>query len=104
QIDAGYPIYAQPSVNSGMIEYSYDVGAVVPGSKITVQPEYTILDGTPTISYDIAAKENLADPWTTYSGVTQAYATTFQYVKITVDVTASGGDDLVKFDNLTTNI
>src|SRR5690625_7198445 len=58
QIDAGYPIYAQPTLPSGEIVLEYDCGVVVPGSKVTAEPIYSVIAGSPTVSTNIEVRES----------------------------------------------
>lgn len=103
QINAGYPIYAQPAASTATVQFVYDMRVVVPSSKIVVAPEYVVLDGSPSITFDIDIKENASDPWTTHNNVTQVYETSFRYIRITVHV-SSNGTGLVRFNELGTRV
>jgi hypothetical protein len=62
---------------------------------------FTVVSGsvtiTPTISTATAAAPTT---WTDHAGVLQVYATDFRYVKVTLDFTSSGGNDLLLIDSL----
>lgn len=93
QIDAGYPYYAQPTVSSGSYQETIDYGTTLPASKVTIAVTATILDGTSSISTQIETSTNGSD-WTDYGGSSEIYSQEFRYVRFTVTVASSGGDDL----------
>lgn len=98
QIDAGYPIYAQPGTGAGHVSLEYDCGVVVPGSKITAEALYSVIAGSPTVSTNIEVRESSSDPWEDLQS-DNAYTTSFRFIRVTVNVT---GDDkaLVKIDEI----
>ena len=101
QIDAGYPIYAQPTLPSGEIVLEYDCGVVVPGSKVTAEPIYSVIAGSPTVSTNIEVRESASDPWTDLQA-DEAYTTNFRFIRVTVDVASGDDTGLVKIDELMT--
>jgi len=101
QIDAGYPIYVEPSQTTGKYEETIDYGTVIPSTMVSVSVGSTTIAGAVTITPTISVKKLVGDPWIDYAGVWQAFATDFQYVKITLDFTSSGGNDLITVDTLT---
>src|SRR5690625_7497211 len=68
QIDAGYPIYAQPALPGGEVVLEYDCGVVVPGSKATAGPIYSVGAGSPTVSTHTEAPERASGPGTGLQG------------------------------------
>lgn len=88
QIDAGYPHYAQPNIASGFYEETFDYGATLASSKITISPTGSTMYGSVSLVTTISIKLNAEDVWTDYVGVTQIYGTNFRYVK--VKIVASG--------------
>lgn len=100
QIDAGYPIYIQPALTSGYYEETIDYGTILGSYKITANPTYATLSGSPAVSCTISVKTNIGDAWTDYSGVNQVYVSNFRYVKIKLTVTSNGGTGLVSISGL----
>jgi hypothetical protein len=98
QINAGYPYFIQPTATTAYYEEVLDYGATIASAKVTLVSNYTIAFGsaalTPTIS---VSNTSSTGPWTNYSGVTEAFATNFRWIKFRYDVSSAGGDDLVEF-------
>lgn len=90
QIDAGFPIYIQPTTAS-LATYveTYDYGVSIPSANITVTATYETIAGSITwagkieTSPDNAAWTTIADPG--WSGL----STSFRYVRITVKATGT---------------
>jgi predicted phage tail protein len=105
QITAGYPYWIQPTTSSAFYEEVIDYGSTVPSSKVSILPTVSTSFGAPTIVYTISVSNTSATgPWTNYAGVTEVYATSFRYIKIKIDVTGTGGDDLVAVSNIVTKL
>lgn len=90
QINAGYPIYAQPALLTGYAQEVIDFGVVVPSSLIKLTYASEVISGDVTItpliewSYDGVT-------WSTAGGTT-VLGSNFRYVRITL--TMIGIDDL----------
>lgn len=95
QINAGFPIYAQPSQTSGSYEEVFDYGTVLAGTKITTTLTYDVVSGTPVVTPNISVRKLATDPWTDYAGLASVFVTDFRYVKVRYDVSSTGGDDLI---------
>jgi len=101
QVAAGYPIYAEPSTTSGSYEETIDYGASVPATMVTATLASVVLDGTVTVSCQLAYKLNSGDAWTNASaGLTAFISTAFRYLRVTLTFTCSAGANLIKCDNL----
>jgi predicted phage tail protein len=99
QINAGFPIYAQPGVSSGTYSESIDYGAVIAGSNITVSLGSTPVTGTVTVFPIIKVRKLATDPWTEYPGQWAAFAADFRYVAVILQLgTLDGG--LIRLDSL----
>jgi hypothetical protein len=104
QVAAGYPVYYQPSTNSGSYQEVHDIGKIIPSAKITTTVTSTTLAGSlvPTVQID------WSDTGTTWvagvAGATDVQATEVRYVRVTYSVTASGGDDLVQLLRVNTTV
>jgi hypothetical protein len=97
QIDAGYPIYAQPGIGSGYYEETLDYGATLATSRVTISYAGTTVAGSPTITCDIWTSID-GSTWTPYLGASQAFATNFRYVKWRI--TSSGAGSLWRLESL----
>jgi hypothetical protein len=95
QINAGFPYYGMPSQTSGSYEETIDYGTVLAATKITATMTSTNVAGSSVVTPTISVRKLSTDPWTDYAGLSQVYATQFQYFKIKYTFTSAGGDDLL---------
>lgn len=103
-IDAGYPIYAQPTTSgTSKFEFEKDYGAILPPSAIKLTWLKEIVSGDVTITAKIEVKENIGDAWTTYNGDT-AFTIAFRYAKYTLEFTRTADTDLIRVKNLNVKI
>lgn len=101
QVNAGYPSYFQPSLNSAYYEETIDYGTVLPATTITATITYATVSGSVTVTPTISYRRLATDPWTdAAAGQASVLASNFQYVKVRYDFTASGGDDLIAISGL----
>ena len=101
QITAGYPLYFQPSATTGYVERTMDYGTVLPATIIRLTTAEIVLSGAVTVAVQISYKELVGDAWTDAAAdVRQVMAAEFQFVKVRITFTASGGDDLVELSAL----
>lgn len=84
QINRGFPLYLQPTGESGYYEEEMDYGTVLASSKITLTPK-VISSGSYDINYHIAVKENAKDNWRGHDQQS-VYETNFRYVKFRITV------------------
>ena len=95
QINAGYPVFIEPTPLSGYYEETIDYGTALASSKIAVTPTWsTDPGGTPTVAVRISTKLNIGDAWVDHD-VSLLYATNFRYVKARITVTSTTGSDPV---------
>ncbi|MEB3501772.1 TipJ family phage tail tip protein [Pasteurella multocida] len=85
QINAGFPLYLQPTATNGYYEEEMDYGTVLASSKITLTPK-VVNAGNYDISYYIAVKENEGDIWREHNQ-SSVYETNFRYIKFRITVT-----------------
>lgn len=105
QINAGYPNWVQPTTNSASYEEVIDYGSTIAASKVSIVPTLITGFGTPVLAYTISVSNTSSTgPWTNYAGVTEVYATNFRYIKIKIDMTGSGADDLAAISSLVTKL
>lgn len=100
QINAGYPIFSQPSQTTGSYEETIDYGTVLAATKITTTLSYVVVSGTPVVTPTISVKKLVGDPWIDYAGQSSAFVTDFRYVKVRYDFGSTGGDDLIDISGL----
>lgn len=93
QVDAGYPIYAQPAGASAEYEEVIDYGTTLASTKVTLTVDVTHIAGAvsiiPTIS---VSNDSATGPWTDYMGQFAVYAANFRWVKIRLQASSSGVD------------
>jgi predicted phage tail protein len=105
QIAAGYPVYAQPTLQSGYYEEVIDYGSTLPATNVTVTPTTEILAGSPTYSVTISSSNTSgAGPWTDYPDTLQVYLTNFRWIKIRVTVTSADNRSLLTMTSLETKL
>lgn len=92
QVAAGYPRFIQPTTGSGYYQEVFDTGAILSSSKVSISFTGTQISGTPAVTCKIETSPDGAS-WYVNDGVTEAFATNFRYIRITI--TVSGAADLV---------
>jgi hypothetical protein len=104
QIDAGYPIYIQPTLGTAQYEEVFDVGTTLANSRVRFEMQATdIVAGvttTPTVA--VAPDDGAGNPgtWRTYAGSWGVYETDFRFVRITLDFAQSGDDGVLRIESL----
>lgn len=101
QINAGDPLYFQPSATSGYYEDVIDYGAILAGTTITVTQTANQLAGAVAATVTISYKTNSGDAWTAAgTGVTSVFATNFRFVRVHIDYVATGNGNLIEVTDL----
>lgn len=102
QVNAGYPIYAQPAGTSGYYEEIVDYGTQLAACKVTASFAGTVLAGvvTPSCTITVAQDAGFTTGVQTFAGATQAYGTNFRYAKVRITATGAGGANLYRLDSL----
>lgn len=99
QIDAGFPVYIEPSLTSGSYSEVFDYGATLSATTVTADLASEVVTGAVTTSCQIAYKLNIGDPWTNGpAGATSIVATNFRYVQVTFTFTCTAGANLIRLD------
>jgi hypothetical protein len=105
QVNAGYPIYAQPGVITGYYEEVFDYGATLTAIKITASYLLTTIAGS--LSTDVTITAALDAGFTsnvqTFNSA-QCYAVNFRYVKVRIAVTATDDKGIGELSNLTVKL
>ena len=101
QVNAGFPLYIEPSVTSGSYEEVIDYGANLPATIITVTLNAAVLAGTvaatPTISWSL---DNVVYT-SAAAGVNQVLSPSgFRYVKVHYDFTCTAGANVIVVSGL----
>jgi predicted phage tail protein len=101
QVSASYPLYIEPGLNTASYVETFDYGAQLPATKLTVTPTYQVLGGSPTISVDVKVSADNST-WTDYPALTSSvYVTAFRYAKVTLTITGTGsGQDVLRLTGL----
>jgi hypothetical protein len=100
QVDAGWPRYFQPSVNTASYEEVIDYGTTLTSTAISVTLSTQVLFGAVTMTPTLYIKKNAGDAWITYPGQSQIVASDFRYVKVRFDFVAGGGENLIVITHL----
>jgi hypothetical protein len=104
QVTAGYPVYIQPTpTTSGYYEETFDFGTIVTAARVSPAYTGTTVAGAPTVAGQISTSPDNVT-WTTYSGLSPIYATSFRYVKVRVTVTDASALGVYTIANLTVTL
>jgi hypothetical protein len=104
QIDAGYEYYLQPSTTTAQYQFTYDYLSLIDSATITANSAPIILDGSVTVAVHIEFSEDNISWESGGAGQTQALATAFRYIRVTLDFAAIGGDDLAYVEDVLISI
>lgn len=100
QINAGYPIYLQPSTTSGSYDESFDAGAVLPATTIVATLGSTLITGSVTVACQIYYKLNVGDGWTAATaGATSVLTSNFRYYRVVWTFTCTAGANLIQVNS-----
>lgn len=105
QMDAGYPIYIQPSNTTGSYEEVFDYGAVFSNVIVTITWNLNIL--TPASAVNILARMAGSTDNVTYSAFTNGssqFFPSFRYLKLRLEFTGADNKALIELYNLTINL
>lgn len=101
QVAAGYPVYADPSVVSGVYEEVIDYGTAIPPTIVTATLSTAAVTGTVTPTCTLSWKLALGDAWTVLAvGTTTALLPSFRYVKVHYDFASTAGANLIQITAL----
>lgn len=99
QINAGYPVFIQPSSSPGYYEETFDFGTVIPSSRVTLAYTASVVAGAPVMGVTISTSPD-GSTWTATTGNTQIYSINFRYVKIRLTATDSAGTGVFALSSL----
>ena len=86
QINAGYPIYAQPATTSGYYEEVFDFGQPLASSKVSLSYQGSVVAGSPVVTPTISLSLDNST-YVDYNGAIDVFGLNFRYVKIRITVT-----------------
>jgi len=75
----------QPAAASGYWEKVIDLETILPGSRVSLTPNITVLAGDPDYTVDISVSEDGVD-WTDFEDTLEVFVSAFQYVKVRVTI------------------
>jgi hypothetical protein len=87
QINAGYPVFIQPSDTTGYYEEVFDFGQPLASSRVLLLYNGVVVAGSPTVVPKISLSLDNST-YVDYNGVTDVFGLNFQYVKIRITVTS----------------
>lgn len=99
QINAGYPVFIQPSNSPGYYEETFDFGTVLASSRVSAAYSATTVAGSPAITPTISTSAN-GTTWLDNAGQNQIFATNFRYVKVRIAVADVAGTGIVSLNSL----
>jgi len=101
QIDALFPIYAQPTPASGTYEVIFDYEQVLTNMSVTLELQTEVVAGDGVLSSTIAVSDNNITYTPFPINQTRVYTTSVRYVKVTLEVSSSPADtDIIKVTQL----
>jgi hypothetical protein len=103
QVDAGFPIFIQPTLTSGSYEETVDAGALLAASKVTVTINGATVAGSVTVVTRISLSAN-GTTWTDYDNTTSVFGTSFRYVKYRITVTGANTTALYRLTGINLRI
>jgi predicted phage tail protein len=93
QINAGYPLYAQPFAASSYYEEIFDYGTLLPSTTVTVTLDYTRV-GAGGFQIDIASSDD-GLTWVEHTDVSKITSSNFRYIKVKVSFVGSENDAFI---------
>lgn len=103
QVNAGFPIFIQPTLTTGYYEETVDTGALLAGSKVTLTVNGATVAGSVTVTTRLSISAN-GSTWTDYDNTTSVFGTSFRYVKYRVTVTGANTTALYRIAGINLRI
>lgn len=104
QVNAGYPIFIQPSGGTGYYEEVFDFGQPLASSRVLLNYKGTAIVGSPTVVTKISLSLDNST-YVDYNGVTDVFGLNFRYVKIRITATSVPANvGLFEISNLTVRL
>lgn len=103
QINAGYPVFIQPSGGTGYYEEVFDFGQPLASSRVLMTYTGTVIAGSPTVVPKISLSLDNST-YVDYNGVTDVFGLNFRYVKIRITVTEPSTVGLYEISNISVRL
>ncbi len=101
QIAAGFAHFIEPGFEAAYYEEVIDYGTVLASTRVSLTPTLAEIDGAVTVTPKISVSSTSpTGPWTDYPGAYTAYVANFRWLKVRLDFTGSGGDDIIVVEKL----
>lgn len=100
QVDAGYPIYAEPSETTGTAELKFDFGAIFENVIISVNWSEEVLDGDVSATCEIKYSDDDIT-YSAYVAGSTLFAASLRYVKAKLTFTGDDDKSLSNFYDVT---
>ncbi len=99
QINAGYPIVAEPSLTTGSYQEVFDFGSIISNVITIVSWNTIVIAGAVIVSSTLETSTDNAT-WSTPSSQLNLYAASVRYVRFTMNFSGSGDKNLSYYFNL----
>jgi hypothetical protein len=97
QVNAGFPLYLNPSLTAGSYEEVFDYGSALPSTTITATLGATVEQGSVSVSCQLYVKLNAGDAWTAGpAGATQWLVGNFRYVRVVYTFSCTAGANVIR--------
>lgn len=103
QVNAGFPIFIQPSGGTGFYEEVFDFGQPLASSRVLLNYNGTVIAGSPVIVPNISLSLDNST-YVDYNGVTDVFGLNFRYVKVRITVTEPSNVGLYEISELTVRL
>lgn len=103
QVDAGYPLFIQPTPATGSYKETFDIGIIITGALITHAWSYELLSGT----FNIGASTRVSDDgvaWSSPQLGQNVYFPSARYIEVTISFTGANDTALMYFYDFTTSV
>ena len=96
QVAAGFAHWIEPGHEDAYYEEVIDYGTVLASTHVALPPPIATLDGVVTVTPKISVSSTgPSGPWTDYPGSYTAYVANFRWLKVRLDFSGTGGDDII---------
>jgi hypothetical protein len=103
QVNAGFPIFIQPSGGTGFYEEVFDFGQPLASSRVMLNFTGNVIAGSPVVVSKISLSLDNST-YVDYNGVTDVFGLNFKYVKIRITVTENTNVGLYEIQKLTVRL
>lgn len=98
QINAGYPLYIQPSATTASYKETFDIGVLYTNTVINLSYLYTLISGTFNVGFSTRVSDD-GISWSSPDTNMSFFAASVRYIEVTVSFTGSNDKALMSFYN-----